>query len=84
MARYGLLNNKRCTGSSSGLEADGKYINLFKDAIITKEDVVVDGNTITSTGQAFVEFAIELGRIMNVYKNEQEAISTYKWLKNIK
>ncbi len=84
MAQYGLLKGKKCTGDSSGLQKDSKYIGLFEDAIITDEDVVIDENIITSIGQAYVEFSVELSRIMNLYKNEEEAIYDYKWLKNIK
>lgn len=84
MAQYGLLKGKRCTGDSSGLIAGEEYMGLFKDAVVTKEDVVVDGNTITSTGQAFAEFAFELCKVMNVYENDDEAVSVYRWFKNIK
>ncbi|MTI69272.1 MAG: intracellular protease/amidase [Firmicutes bacterium] len=84
MAEYGLLKNKRCTGDSEGLKSDGEYINLFKDAVISKEDIVVDGNIVTSTGQAFVEFSFKLCELMDVYKDENETLSVYKWFKNIK
>lgn len=84
MAHYGLLKNKRCTGDSSGLKANGKYIDFFSDAVIMEQDVVVDENIITSTGQAFVEFTFELCKIMKIFANEEEAISDYKWFKNIK
>jgi hypothetical protein len=47
-------------------------------------DVVRDGNCITSIGQAFIEFSIELGKVMNVYKSEEEIKNNYNWLKNIK
>lgn len=84
MAKFGVLDNKKCTGDNTGLKAEADYIELFKNSIILNEDVVVDGNTITSTGQAFVEFAIELGKVMNLYKDEDEAQTDYKWYKNIK
>ena len=48
------------------------------------EDVVRDGNCITSIGQAFIEFAIELGKVMNIYKNDDEIKHDYNWLKNNK
>jgi 4-methyl-5(b-hydroxyethyl)-thiazole monophosphate biosynthesis len=84
MAKFGILNNKKCTGDSSGIKADADYIELFNKSIIQDEDIVVDGNTITSTGQAFIEFVIKLGKIMNIYKDKEEMKSDYKWLKNIK
>lgn len=84
IASYGLLKGKKCTGASAGLETNGDYIHLFKDAVITKDDVVVDGNIITSTGQAFIEFAYELCKLAKVYGNDNEALMAYKWFKNIK
>lgn len=84
MAAYGILNNKKCTGDSDGLKPDADYIELFKQSIILKEDVVVDGNIVTSTGQAFIEFAFNLGEIMNIYKDKNEAENRYRWFKNLK
>jgi len=84
LAYHGILNNKRCTGDSSGLNKNADYIDLFKKAKIINEDVVVDGKIITSIGQAYGEFVIELGKIMDIYNNEEEIEADYKWLKNIK
>ena len=84
LAAYGLLDNKRCTGDSDGLKIDADYIELFRKSIILKDDVVVDGNIITSTGQAFIEFAFKLGMVMDIYKNKDEVSQKYKWYKNIK
>ncbi|QVK18093.1 DJ-1/PfpI family protein [Mycoplasmatota bacterium] len=84
MASYGLLENKRCTGASSGIDENGEYFDLFKNSIIVKEDVVVDGNAITSTGQGFIELALQLCIMMKVYSNDDEAVKAYNWFKNFK
>lgn len=84
MARLGVLDGKKCTGSSAGLKPDEYYIKLFDKAIITNEGVVVDRNAVTSTAQSFIEFSIELGKLMGAYGSEEEAAADYKWLKNIK
>lgn len=60
------------------------YIQFFKNSTILNEDIVVDGNIITSTGQAFIEFAFKLADIMNIYKDEDEIQKSYNWYKNIK
>lgn len=82
LARYGILDNKKCTGDSSGIKKED--YNLYEKSTIVNEDVVVDGNIITSMGQAYVEFALEISRKINMFKDEAELKVDYKWLKNIK
>ncbi len=84
MASYGILDNKRCTGSGSGLKSGMPYSDLFGKALITDESIVIDGNAVTAAGQAFVELAVELGRLFKIYKDEEEAATDFKWMKNIR
>jgi len=80
MAYYGLLDNKRANGDGEGFRVDENNKKIFEKVIIVDEDVVRDGNCITSIGQAF----IELGKVMNTYKNDNEIKHDYNWLKNNK
>jgi putative intracellular protease/amidase len=84
MAYYGLLDKKKANGNSEGFKIDEKNKAMYENINIVDEDVVIDGNCITSIGKAFIEFAIEIGKVMNVYKDEEEIKSDYRWLKNIK
>lgn len=84
MAKYDVLNGKKCTGNGQGIKLDESNREIFKNSFIVNEDVVIDKNCVTSTGQAFIEFAVELGKLMKVYKNEEEVKKDYNWLKNIK
>ncbi|HYF75312.1 MAG TPA: DJ-1/PfpI family protein [Candidatus Nitrosocosmicus sp.] len=84
MARYGLLDGRKCTGASQGLKPDADYFNLFSRAVVINEGVVVDKNTITATAQSFIELSIELGKLMGIYSSNEEAVADYKWLKNSK
>ena len=84
MARYGVLDNKRCTGDGEGIKIDEDNKGFFKNSTIVNDDVVRDKNCITSIGKAFIEFSIELGKLMNVYKNDKEIEDEYNWFKNIK
>jgi len=84
IANFGLLKGKQCTGNSSGLSETDEDIDLYNDAMIIKSDFIKDGNIITATGQSYLEFSFELGKIMGIYKNEEEAFNRYKWFKNIK
>ena len=84
LAAYGILKGKKCTGNTSGLKpGDGEY-QYYEGATISDEYVVVDGNIITGQGQAYVEFAVELGRQMGLYKDQQEYDEDIKWCKNIR
>jgi len=83
LAKYGILDNKRCTGNSEGIFSDAEYFDLFKDSIIVNEDVVVDNNIITATGQSFIELAATLRTIMKIHPAETVE-EFYKWYKNIK
>ncbi|MEW8955934.1 DJ-1/PfpI family protein [Clostridium sp.] len=84
MARFGVLDNKKCTGDSEGIKLDEENKEFFKKATIVNEDIVIDRNCITSIGKAFIEFSIELGKLMNVYKSDEEIKEDYNWFKNIK
>lgn len=84
MASYGILDNRRCTGNGSGLKPDMEEIGLFGKAVISDDSIVVDGNAVTAAGQAYVELAVELGKLMKIYKDEEEIATDLKWLKNIR
>ncbi|WP_454052391.1 DJ-1/PfpI family protein [Clostridium sp. Marseille-Q7071] len=84
MANYGILDNKKCTGDGEGIQLDSEFSYLFDKSHVVNEDVVTDENIITSTGQAFMEFAFEIAKKMNIYDNDDDMLTAYRWLKNIK
>ncbi|MBL4931672.1 DJ-1/PfpI family protein [Clostridium paridis] len=85
LAAYDILKNKKCTGDNEGLDVKAEYITVFKDSIImNEEEVVVDGNIVTSTGKAFIEFAFELADMMNLYEKREERTKAYNFYKNLK
>lgn len=84
MAYYGLLDYKKANGNSEGFKIDESNKVMYENINIVDEDVVIDGNCITSIGKAFIEFAIEIGKVMKIYKDEEEIKNDYRWLKNIK
>lgn len=81
MLSYGLLDGKKV---ASTVKPDSKFIQLFSNSHIIDTDFIKDGNLITSPGESFVEFGMEIGKIMGVYKTEEEAIDDYVWRKNIR
>lgn len=84
MAYYGLLDNKKANGGSEGFRVNESNMHIYEKINIVKDDVVRDGNCITSIGRAYVEFAIEVAKAMNLYTNDDEIREDYDWLKNIK
>lgn len=84
MAYYGLLDNKEANGDSEGFRVNNENKHIYEKVKIVDKDVVRDGNCITSIGQAFIEFSIELSKIMNGFRDEEEAEEAYNWFKNIK
>jgi len=78
LAYAGVLDGRRCTHS---LDSPGPG---FEKAIFTNECLTVDGNIITAQGQAYAEFAVEMGRQTGIYKNEEEAVADLDWLRDRK
>lgn len=78
LAYAGVLDGRRCTHS---LDDPGE---LFSKAVFTDEHVTVDGNIITGKGQAYAEFAVEMGRQAGIYQTEQQALDDIDWLRDRK
>jgi 4-methyl-5(b-hydroxyethyl)-thiazole monophosphate biosynthesis len=78
LANAGILKDKRITHGHSEEYAQ----EVFKECTLVDEDVVVDGNIVTSRGQAYAEFAVEIGRQLNFFESEEEAEGTLSWFKN--
>jgi len=79
LAQAGLLNGLKIAHGHDPVYAE----QVFKDSIITEEDVIVEGTIITARGQAYVEFAVEIGRHIGLFESEQEAQETTSWFKNV-
>jgi len=84
LAGLGLLKGKRCTGMGSGVVRDTPNHPYYAEATISTEQVVVDGNIITAQGQAYVEFAVELARQLDLCTKEEDYAEAQKWFKNIR
>ncbi|UYP45073.1 hypothetical protein NEF87_001358 [Candidatus Lokiarchaeum ossiferum] len=79
LANSGILDGKKCTGS---IQEDEKV--FFKNTLFEEVDLIRDGNILTAQGQAFTDFAIEVGKLINFFEKEEDATDTLKWVKNIK
>lgn len=79
LAKSGILNGKKFTTSVSLDEY--KYFNKTD---YQNDNIVVADNIITAKANGYVDFAIELGTIMNIYKDEADLKETIDFFKNFK
>jgi len=77
LARSGALKNKKYTTSLSLEEYDSFDLNNFQD-----QNVVIDGNIITAKANGYVDFALKLGTIMDIYENDADYQETVDYFKN--
>jgi putative intracellular protease/amidase len=84
LAGMGILDGKKCTGLSSGRDPEIPSWSYFANTDFSDDHVVVDGDIITAQGQAYVEFAIELARQMDLCEDEGDYDEALKWFKNLR
>jgi 4-methyl-5(b-hydroxyethyl)-thiazole monophosphate biosynthesis len=84
LAGMGFLDGKKCTGMGSGQDPEQPSWAYFANADFSDDHVVVDGNIITAQGQAYVEFAVELARQMDLSEDPQDYGEAARWFKNIR
>ncbi|WP_249901922.1 DJ-1/PfpI family protein [Paenibacillus sp. PK3_47] len=73
----GVLEGKRYAGNPAEAVSAGTSV---------QDNAVVDGNILTALPNGYVDFALELGRMMNIYKDGddlQETIDFFKYFKAV-
>ncbi|MGF7059525.1 DJ-1/PfpI family protein [Brassicibacter mesophilus] len=53
----------------------------FQGCTYLDENVVVDDNIITAKASGYVDFAIEIGKVMDIYENEEDLEETIRYFK---
>lgn len=84
LAQSGMLDGKQATGNTCGISEGDPDYRYYGKAIVRNDFVVVDGNIITGQGQAYAEFAVEVGKKLGMFKTEKEYEDELKWVKNIR
>jgi putative intracellular protease/amidase len=79
LARAGVLNGKRFTTT---LPPD--QYTAFSKCIYTGKDVEIDGNIITAKANAYVDFAIETGKMLGAFRDEKDIKETIEYFKHFK
>lgn len=82
LARAGILNNHKFTTSwtKEYIESQGKE-DFFPRHNYQKQNVVRDRNVITAVGNAFVDFAVEIGDWFNLFESKEEKEECLKYFK---
>lgn len=78
LANSGILKGKNYTCSLGN-----EFKELFSSSKYIEEDVVVDGNIVTAKGNAYIDFAMEIGKMLNVFEDTDEIQETVNYFKNI-
>lgn len=82
LARAGILENHKFTTTltESYLNSIGQK-DFFPRSNYLQQNVVRDGNVITAVGNAFVDFAIEIGDWFNMFEDEEDKQRNIKYFK---
>ncbi|AYC28523.1 DJ-1/PfpI family protein [Paenisporosarcina cavernae] len=75
----GLLEGK--TFSTQLSPEDEEYAHVHDWSLQSKDDITVDNRIVTAPGSAYVEFAVEIAKQLNVM-SEEESIETLRYFKN--
>jgi len=67
LAKSGVLQDKNFTTS-----IDFHEYSEFDESRYVDDNVVIDGNIITAKAAGYVEFGIELGRILDLYEDDED------------
>lgn len=76
LAKAGILKDKKFTTTLPIEEFKEFGKRLFVD-----ENVVIDQNIITAKASGYVDFAIELGKIMDIYEDDNDLEETVRYFK---
>lgn len=76
LARAGILDGRKFTTS-----LDVENLSEFSQGEFEDELVVVDGKIVTALPEGYVDFALELGRVMEIYKDEEDYKETVEFFK---
>lgn len=79
LAKAGLLDGKRYTSYRMPERKDD-----FMHAKRVEDNIVVDGNIVTAKAVGYVDLALELGRIFNIYRDEADYLETVEVYRNFK
>lgn len=79
IAKSGVLNGKGYTTTLNVSE-----YREFDAAVYRDQLCVIDENIVTAKANGYVDFGIELGKVMNIYEDEHDLIETIEFFREFK
>lgn len=79
LSRAGILSGRKYTTS-----VDVSAYSELDSSNFINQNVVVDGSIITAKGAGYVDFGLELGKMMNIYKDEDDYKLYVDFFRNFK
>lgn len=76
LAKAGIIEDVKYTASN-----DVKTHNDFNKGNYEDSNIVIDGNIITAKPTGYVDFGIEIGKMMSMYENEADLEETINFFK---
>lgn len=70
LGKAGLLRGNRFTCTHNTYE---QFNQVFDDAIYTGSDIEVENNFITAKGTAFAKFTVEVGNLLGIWREREQA-----------
>ncbi|WP_105616342.1 DJ-1/PfpI family protein [Vallitalea okinawensis] len=79
LAKAGIIQDVKYTVSK-----DERSLKYFNKDNYEGSNVVVDGNIVTAKPTGYVDFGIELGKLISIYDNEEDLKGTINFFKYFK
>lgn len=79
LAKAGVLNGKKYT-TVFNIEENTE----FPRDSFNNENIVIDGNIITAKGNAYVDFALKIAEINDIFENEEDYQETVNYFKKFR
>jgi hypothetical protein len=79
LARAGVLNGKSYTSTVTG-----DYPEEFAESNFAPGLVIVDGNIVTAQPHGYVDMALQLGKMMNIFKDEADYLETVAFFREFR
>ncbi|WP_281974382.1 DJ-1/PfpI family protein [Halobacillus litoralis] len=67
---------------STSIDDDPEYFSYFNEDNMSESDVTVSENLITAEGNAYIEFAIAVGKVLNIFEDREDELETVLFFKN--